>query len=121
MLLKQHPIDKPIKGPKLAAKLGIDYDSMRELAAYLTGLEEIEIGSDNRRGFYWAFKPEDMDPKIEQLESRAIANLRHRKGARRAKRRLEQMLGVKRPQMDLGLVFQSPSVITQSNDCRSAV
>lgn len=119
LLLKQYSIDKSIKGPLLAAKLGIRYVTMRELAAYLTS-EGLPIGSDTKHGYYWARTPEEMDPKIHQLESRIVGNARHLKGAKKAKRLLERTAATPRIQMDLEGLF-TPTTTTQSTNFTSAV
>lgn len=94
-LLKGHPITSPIHALEAAKELGIPETEFRELARNLT-IKGIEIGSDTKRGFWWAYDPEDMLPKIKHLEGRIVGNAAHLKGARMAMRRLERNRAVPR-------------------------
>ena len=102
MLIRQHSIDHPIKGPDLAKEVHLSYATMRELAALLT-CEGWPIGADTARGYYWAKNPEDMDPKIHQLNSRIIGIAKHWRGAKRVRRKLESRSTRPRTQMALEL------------------
>lgn len=93
-LLKKHPITDPIHAPLAAELLGMSEGVFRELARRLTS-KGIEISSDDD-GFWWAYKAEDMLPKINHLESRIVGLAVHLKGAKMAMRRLERSRAVPR-------------------------
>lgn len=104
MILQGYSIDSAINGPELAAKVGISYRALQDLAAILT-CEGLPIGSDCDHGYYWARTPEEMEPKIHQLQSRIVGNAKHLKGAKRAQRLLERKLGIERPKTQLKLIL----------------
>ena len=111
MILRQHPIDRPIKGRALAAQVRLPYRTTGELAAFLT-CEGTPIGCDSGRGYYWARVPEDMDPKIHELDARIIGNATHRKGAKKVRRRLEREQGIERPRTQLPIVLSEQQLET---------
>jgi hypothetical protein len=94
-LLKQHPITEPIHADAAGTALGMSESDFRDLARDLT-IKGIEISSDTKRGFWWAYEPEDMLPKINHLESRTKGLFAHLKGAKMAMRRLERNRAVPR-------------------------
>lgn len=106
-LLKQHPISDPIHADAAGTALGMSEGEFRDLARDLT-INGTEISSDTKRGFWWAYDPEDMLPKINHLESRAKGLFAHLRGAKMAMRRLERTRAIPRNKTyQIDLEFQN--------------